>query len=176
MPAPEAPLSVADFAGDPHAARYRGALESNPTASRRLFELLNDPRNEQRLVDAELHDLPALAGVVRYLEADPDVGGLLSTGKASYRFRQAVGVAVKLKMAKLGWRTTGSKGTVKGATHFSKAERYRPDPSADRPYADRALSALRAIREIGDEDERDETVELVMTALAEARERDGRAF
>jgi len=169
-------LTAADFISDTHAARYRGELEAHPAACRHLFRVLNDPRNEQRLIDAELHDLPALSGVVRYLEADPESELLLRSGTAGYRFRQAVGVAVKLKMAKLGWHTTGRKGIVKGARHFSKAERYRADVPPDDGPGQQGLSALLALEEIGDEEERSETGRLLMGALAEAREREGRAF
>lgn len=55
-------VGAADFNADPHAAKYRGELEAHPDAFRKLFALLNTPANEQRLIDAEMHNLPALAG------------------------------------------------------------------------------------------------------------------
>lgn len=164
-----------DFVRDPHAARYRGEIAAHQEAFDRLLALLNDPANEQRLVDAERHDLPALCGVVHQVEEDPVIERVLATGPASYRFRQAIGVAVKLKMAKLGWQTTGRKGTVKGAVHFSKAERYvaMDDRETQRSVA---AAALDAVLEIGDDSERDRTGSELMDALGSARAAEGRPF
>jgi len=169
-------VGAADFSADPHAARYRGELEAHPDAFLRLFTLLNSPANEQRLVDAEMHNLPALAGVVRFIETDPSIAPVLAAGAPGFRFRQTVGVAVKLKMAKLGWRTTGRKGTVRGSRHFTKAEHYAVDPETGTDYAKRALSALDAVSEIGDSAERESTGQELMAALAATRHNDGRPF
>ena len=165
-------LSAEDFTLDPHAAKYRDQLQAHRDAFERLFALLNDPANEQRLIDAELYDKPALAGVVRLIEDDPDIATLVE----SDRFRQTVGVAVKLKMAKLGWRKSGKKGTVKGARYFAKAERYVKQQSTESGYAATALAALEAVAQIGDEQERDETGRALMEALAKTRSELGRAF
>ena len=165
-----------DFLDDPHASKYRDELDRRPEAFIRLFMVLNDPANEQRLIDAEMHQLPALCGVVRFIEADPAIKAVLAEGRAGHRFRQTVGVALKLKMAKLGWRTTGRKGSVKGARHFTKAEHYVADaPTHDDP-ASRALAALDAISAIGDNDEREETGRELMDALAATRRSEGRPF
>jgi hypothetical protein len=118
------PLTLQDFTADRHAATYVPELDAHPEATRQLLDLLNDPENEQRLIHAEEQQRPALAGVVRLLEGDPAVAEVLATGAAGYRFRQAVGVAIKLKMEELGWTTTGRKGAVPHARHFTKAERY----------------------------------------------------
>jgi hypothetical protein len=165
-----------DFGRDPHAAKYRGELDAHPDAFERLFALLNDPANEQRLIDAEMHNLPALSGVVRFIETEPAIERVLAGGSSGFRFRQTVGVAIKLKMAKLGWRTTGRKGTVKGAKHFTKAEHYMADPGSESDYAARASSVLHAIAEIGDDDERDQTGRELMDALAATRHAEGRPF
>lgn len=165
-----------DFSQDPHAAKYRGELDAHPDAFERLFALLNDPANEQRLIDAEMHDLPALAGVVRFIEADPTIERILAGGPSGFRFRQTVGVTIKLKMARLGWRTTGRKGTVKGAKHFTKAEHYVADPTSDSDYAATALASLDAVSRIGDEDERILTCRGLMGALADTRHQEGRPF
>lgn len=165
-----------DFLADPHASKYRDELTRRPEAFVRLFALLNDPANEQRLVDAEMHRLPALCGVVRFIEADPVINAVLVEDRAGYRFRQTVGVALKLKMAKLGWRTTGRKGSVKGAKYFTKAEHYVADPSARDDPASRALAALDAVTAIGDDDEREATGRELMDALAASRRAEGRPF
>ncbi len=165
-------LSAEDFTLDPHAAKYRDQLQAHRHAFERLFALLNDPANEQRLIDAELYDKPALAGVVRLIEDDPDIATLVE----SDRFRQTVGVAVKLKMAKLGWRKTGKKGTVKGARYFSKAERYIKQQNTESGYTTKALAALGAVAQIGDDRERGETSRTLMDALEKTRRESGRVF
>jgi hypothetical protein len=169
-------MSLTDFASDSHAAKYQGELDAHPDAFGRLVELLNDPANEQRLVDAELHGMPALSGVVRYVESDAEIAKVLQSGPRSNRFRQTVGVTIKLKMARLGWTTTGRKGTVKGARHFTKAEHYEPRHEVASHDAGRALAALDAVERIGDDDERGETGRYLIDALAATRASEGRVF
>ena len=169
-------IGAADFYADPHATKYQAELEANPNAFRILFDLLNLPANEQRLADAEMHNLPALAGVVRFIEADPTIERILVSGPPGFRFRQSVGVAVKLKMAKLGWRSTGRKGAVKGASHFTKAERFAPGPAAGDDYAAGALAAIDAVGQIGEHSERQSTGRALMDALAATRRSEGRPF
>ena len=172
-----------DFLVDSHAAKYVVELESRPEAFERLFGLLNDPANEQRLIDAECHGMPALTGVVRFIEDDPAIARVLETGSAALRFRQAVGVAVKLKMARLGWDATGRKGAVRGAHYFAKAEHFaeaeRDDDGENEglsAYAIRVKAGLKAIAEIGDPEEQAETCDYLMKALAETRRAEGRVF
>ena len=93
-------LGVEDFGFDSRAAGHRRVLEAKSDAFERLLEaksdaferllrLLNNPANEQRLVDAEALGLPALAGVVRFIESDPGstarrcVSGATSTSTPS---------------------------------------------------------------------------------------------
>ncbi len=168
-------ITADDFSRDAHAAKYRGELRRQANAFERLFALLNDPANEQRLVDAELHGFPALCGVVRFIEADPIIARALADGSFTVRSRQTVGVAVKIKMAKLGWSATGQKGTVRGARHFAKAERF-VDTSVPMGTSARALAALDDVVAIGDADERESTGRELMDALAAARRAEGRVF
>ena len=53
-------LSDEDFTRGPHAVKYGDQLQEHRSAFERLFLLLNDPANEQRLIDAESFDKPAL--------------------------------------------------------------------------------------------------------------------
>jgi hypothetical protein len=108
------------FQSDTHGAKYVKALDAHPSARDRFFKLLNDRCNEHRLLDAEALGHPALAGIVRFLDSDPQVGPIVAT---HLRFRQAVGVGVRLKMEELGCTKTGVKGPV-ASIHFSRAERY----------------------------------------------------
>ena len=169
-------LGIDDFARDPHAAKYRDELEARPDALNRLFTLLNDPANEQRLVDAEMLGLPALAGIARFVEADPVIARTLEPDQGGTRFRQTVGVAVRLKMELMGWQKTGRKGTIRGSRHFTKAERYVKESLSDQDHAKRALAVLEAIQQIGDDQEREETCRELMEALESTRREEGRPF
>lgn len=173
---PSRRLRPDDFDHDSHAAKYRGEFDAHPQAMRRLIELLNEPANEQRLLDAEAHGLPALAGIVRQVEGEAAIEPVLKAGTKGYRFRQTVGVAIMLKMSRLGWRTTGKKGTVKNARYFTKAEHYESERSSTETTRERALAALAAVEQIGDERERAETARELMDALAATRRTEGRVF
>ena len=169
-------VDIGDFKCDSHAAKYVVELDARPQASARLFGLLNLPANEQRMLDAELNGMPALAGVARILEEEPEIAEVLEGGSVSLRFRQAVGVAIKLKMAKLGWQTTGKKGAVKGARHFTKAERYEQQQLGADAYKRRALAALDAVAQMGETSEHEETSRYLTKALAATRQAEGRPF
>lgn len=169
-------LGIDDFARDPHAAKYRDELEARPDAFTRLFALMNDPANEQRLVDAEMLGLPALAGIARFVEADPVIARTLEPDQDGNRFRQTVGVAVRLKMELMGWQKTGRKGTVRGSRLFTKAERYVNNQQSNSAHSKRALAVLEAIQQIGDDQEREETCRELMEALESTRREEGRPF
>ena len=166
-------LSLEVVARDAHARRYLSALEANSVPTRRLLDLLNQPENEQRLVDASLEGRPALSGVVRVIESDSAISPAL-VGTAGRRFRQAVGVAVRLKMDQLGWVPADRPSSVRGSQHFARAERY--EPAEVETYADRAVEGLDAIAELGTEADRAETAQELMAALAETRAAEGRGF
>ncbi len=170
-------LSRADFERDPHALRYLKEFEVHPEAMGRLLELLNGPDSVRHLEEAELrHGMPALSGVIDDIEGDPAIEMVLRSGPDGRRFRQTVGVAVKLKMGRLGWRTTGRKGTVRRALYFTKAEHYEAPPVRQRDVRSRGLAALDAVALIGDDDERADTGRELLDALAAARAAEGRAF
>lgn len=115
-------------------------------------------------------------GVVRSIEADPEIRQILASGAEGHRFRQTVGVAVRLRMEQLGWRTAGSKGVVRGADFFKKAERFSKLADDAGRWQDRALSALDRVSRIGSEEERRETGDALMEALRQTRTAEGRVF
>lgn len=123
-------VTVNDILNDRHAATYAPALEHRWQARDALLTILNDPANERCLTLAEELGRPALAGVVRRIENDPAIAAVLDEDAAGHRFRQAVGVLVRLRMNELGWNTTGTKGTLPNAAKFTKAERYTASSSA----------------------------------------------
>ncbi len=117
-----------------------------------VLEFFNDPDRQRRMEEAEVHhDRPPLAGVVRELEAQLEIDQFLGEIHSSRtkRFRQAVGVVVRIIMQNRGWRKTGRKGSLgvraakpdmPAARHntgglafwFIRAERYQLE--AGMPY------------------------------------------
>ena len=102
---------------------YKGTIFDNPNAFRRLFELLNDPENEQSLISASEQGLPALKGILKLVEAEPSISGFLETDTRRIS-RTTVGYVVGKKMVKLGWRITCRKGPLPCSRFFTQAEIY----------------------------------------------------
>jgi len=137
------------------------------------MDVLNHPDQQAALLTAEQYGHPALSGVVQAIEADEILAGPV----ANVRFRQAVGVAVRLAMESMGWSTTGRRGPVRGATQFKRAERYGPPLQADPASpGDRARAAFEAVERIGDEEERAQTARDLLLALAQMRQAEDRVF
>lgn len=175
---PAVRITAEDFLADPHATRYRDIVGGHPEAFARLLAILNDPHQQAQLLAAERYGRPALSGVVEAIEADECIAVPLAS-PASARFRQTVGVAVRLAMEAIGWSTTGRKGPVRGARYFKRAERYEPPLAQESPLMapqDRARAALRAIEFVGDEEERARTATELLSALADTRRSENRPF
>ena len=80
-----------------------------------VLDFFNSADRQRRMEDAELHhDRAPLAGVVRELEAIPEIDQFLSDPQVrrNTRFRQAVGVLVRIIMERRGWKKTGRKGSL----------------------------------------------------------------
>jgi len=120
------PFTMNDMSDDRHGSTYVAELSKYPDATADLFSMLSDHDSTVRLVTASELGLSALSGIASRLEAAPTIAKVLARGDASARFRQAVGVAIRIRMEALGWATTGTKGVVVNAQHFGKAERYKP--------------------------------------------------
>ena len=137
------------FIQDPQGRTFADVWDNSEHPFDELLELFNNAAWQRRMEESETHhDRPALAGVVRELEADPRIDEFLATAhpRRSKRFRQAVGVLVRMMMEKRGWQKTGRKGSLgvrtktekrtetPGAYHntgglafwFLRAERYEP--------------------------------------------------
>ncbi len=135
------------FAQDRQGRRFADVLNGTRISFAAILDFFNHPDRQRRLVESELHhDRPALAGVVRELEHRQDVDKFFRTndGHVTTRFRQAIGVVVRVIMEAHGWKTTGRKGSLgvrakvatrtpsAGAYHntgglavwFTRAERY----------------------------------------------------
>ena len=80
-----------------------------------VLDFFNDENRQRRMEESEIHhDRAPLAGVVRELEANPAINRFLASGNTQLknRFRQAVGVLVRMIMQGRGWRKTGRKGSL----------------------------------------------------------------
>lgn len=70
---------------------------------------------QRRMEESEIHhDRAPLAGVVREFEAEPAIDQYLAGVHAGQtkRFRQAIGVLVRMIMKARGWKKTGKKGSL----------------------------------------------------------------
>lgn len=110
-----------------------------------ILEFFNDENRQRRMEESELHhDRAPLAGVVRELESQPAIDQFLASvqPRRNARFRQAIGVLVRMIMDRRGWKKTGRKGSLgvrataarRKPAHntgglafwFIRAERYKP--------------------------------------------------
>ena len=137
-----------DFLQDAQGKTYTDVLLDPVQPFDLVLEFFAEPSRQLRMEASELHhDRAPLAGVVREFEAQPAINEFLSTVQdvRSIRFRQAIGVLVRMIMEQRGWQKTGRKGSLgvrkkqtdtKSANHnhgglafwFIRAERYeRPE-------------------------------------------------
>jgi len=80
-----------------------------------VLDFFNDAGRQRRMEESELHhDRSPLAGVVRELESLPEVDKFLADAQVrrNARFRQAIGVLVRIIMERRGWKKTGRKGSM----------------------------------------------------------------
>ena len=80
-----------------------------------VLDFFSNHTRQRRMEESEIHhDRSPLAGVVRELESLPDVERFMSVlhNRKSVRFRQAVGVVVRMVMMSRGWRKAGRKGSL----------------------------------------------------------------
>ena len=112
---PSVIIIQAEFLDDRQGRTFADVVNDPDYPFESLLEFFNDERRQQRMEESEIHhDRAPLAGVVRELEGHPDMSRFLA-GKHhrnTRRFRQAVGVLVRLIMERRGWRKTGRKGSL----------------------------------------------------------------
>lgn len=130
-----------DFLSDPQGKTFADVVAHSPFEV--VIEFFNDADRQRRMEEAELHhDRAPLAGVVRELESLPAIDQHLGTAQSrrTTRFRQAVGLLVRMIMERRGWKKAGRKGSLgvraSGGEHapahntgglafwFLRAERY----------------------------------------------------
>lgn len=116
------------FVADSQGCRFRDVYNDARFPFDGVLDWLNDAERQKRLVDSEkCHHRPALAGVIAELEQLPEVRKFFERYplQRTWRYRQAIGVVVKIVMAGHGWIPAGKKGFLRGLSkYFGKAERY----------------------------------------------------
>ena len=113
------------FAQDRQGRRFADVLSDTRISFPAILAFFNDPQRQRRLIESELHhDRPALAGVICELEHRQDVDQFFRTnqGHVTTRFRQAIGVMVRIIMESHGWENDGAEGVARRA-----GERADPD-------------------------------------------------
>jgi len=101
-----------EFLDDPTGAKFTDVVNNPKIDFQAWLDFFGNPTRQQRMEDSEVHHLrPALAGVIRELENTPCFEEYLKKPD-SQRGRQAIGVLVRMTMAKRGWKSTGRKGSL----------------------------------------------------------------
>ena len=115
-----------EFRQDAQGRRYADVLRL--PGFDHVLAFFDDRGRQRRMIESEQHhDRPALAGVVKELEPDERIKKLYEglSAKEAIRFRQAVGVIVRIVMAKHDWNPTRIRGSLKGLSKwFTRTERY----------------------------------------------------
>lgn len=109
------PVTREAFLEDPQGKTFADVLTDAEQAFVEVLEFFDSEDRQRRMEESEIHhDRSPLAGVVRELESQPEVDQFLSGvhAKRSVRFRQAIGVLIRIIMEKRGWQKTGRKGSL----------------------------------------------------------------
>ena len=96
-----------DFLADRQGRTFADVVSESARPFEAALEFFNDGDRQRRMEDSETHhDRPPLAGVVRELESTPAVNRFLGRihPRRSQRFRQAIGVLIRMIMDRRGWR------------------------------------------------------------------------
>jgi hypothetical protein len=104
-----------DFIEDPQGKTFSDVVHDAELPFDAVLEFFDDADRQRRMEESELHhDRSPLAGVVRELESLPVIDRFLADAhnRRSTRFRQAIGVLVRIIMEHRGWRKTGRKGSL----------------------------------------------------------------
>jgi hypothetical protein len=142
---PAARVSRKSFLDDRQGKTFADVVNDPDQPFDIVLEFFNDADRQRRMEESELHhDRSPLAGVVRELESLPAIDQFLASRQTrrNTRFRQAIGVLVRMIMERRGWRKTGRKGSLgvrasdsnQSPAHntgglafwFVRAERYEP--------------------------------------------------
>ena len=108
-------ISKADFLADVQGKTFTDVVNDPKQPFDCVLDFFDDADRQRRMEESELHhDRAPLAGVVRELESQPAIDRFLGTAQTrrNTRFRQAIGVLVRIIMERRGWKKTGRKGSL----------------------------------------------------------------
>jgi len=154
-----------DFLQDSQGRTFADVLNDPDQPFDHALAFFNNPDRQRRMEESELHhDRSPLAGVVRELESLQEINDFLANSQTrrNTRFRQAIGVLVRMIMEGHGWQKTGRKGSlgVRSANRssepahnsgglafwFVRAERYRRDDGISFPSVRERCEQLEAVK------------------------------
>ena len=116
-----------DFLADRQGRTFADVVSRSERPFSAALEFFNDGDRQRRMEESEIHhDRAPLAGVVRELESMPAINRFLGQihPRRSQRFRQAIGVLIRMIMERRGWEKTGKKGSL-GVRNSAAAGRPR---------------------------------------------------
>lgn len=111
----KARVTRTEFLNDRHGSKFADVANDPEQPFETVLEFFSDENRQRRMEEAELHhDRAPLAGVVRELESQPEIDRFLAAAQVrrNTRFRQAIGVLVRMIMERRGWKKTGRKGSL----------------------------------------------------------------
>lgn len=130
-------ITLEDFQNDRQGQRFSDVVRDDRINFHIVIDFFNHPSRIRAMEEAELyHDRPAFAGVVQEFENIPEIDRFLS-GEDSHgtkRFRQSIGVLIRMHMESRGWQRTGRKGSL--------GTRARVTPGTTTPGAYRNTSGI----------------------------------
>jgi len=103
------------FLEDPQGKTFADVVNDPEQPFNAVLEFFCDADRQRRMEESELHhDRSPLAGFMRELESQSAIDRFLAKvhDRRSTRFRQAIGVLVRIIMEQRGWRKTGRKGSL----------------------------------------------------------------
>jgi hypothetical protein len=112
---PEVHVTRDDYLADRQGKRFADVVNDKDQPFDAVLEFFADADRQRRMEEAEIHhDRAPLAGVVRELESLPAVDRFMAGAhvRRNARFRQAIGVLVRIIMERRGWMKTGRKGSL----------------------------------------------------------------
>jgi len=116
-----------EFLADRQGRTFVDVVNGSEQPFGEALKFFDDSNRQRRMEESEIHhDRAPLAGVVRELESVPAINRFLGRihARRSQRFRQAIGVLIRIIMERRGWRKTGKKGSL-GVRNASAAGRPR---------------------------------------------------
>jgi hypothetical protein len=115
MAMPKVTITSQKFLEDRQGKTFADVLRDAKQPFADVLRFFNNEDRQRRMEESELHhDRAPLAGVVRELEAQPEINRFLASfhPRRSQRLRQAIGVVVRMIMEGRGWKKTGKKGSL----------------------------------------------------------------